>query len=172
VERLEESGDRQLLAYAQLIVANMARLHGALAEGLEAIGAAVRSYAELDYVLPLREARHLEVLLLTELGRLDEAADRLQAQLGEAERTGSSPGRFFATLGLAEVQARRGDSGRPTRHSSRWPSTRSSTGPRREGLAAGRADQGGGATGPRSRLPGAHRPVRCWPRWAATTMPS
>ena len=111
VERLEASGDRQLLAYAQLIVANIARLHGTLAEGLEAIGAAVRSYAELGYVLLLREARHLEVLLLTELGRLDEAADRLRAQLGEAERTGSSTGRFFATLGLAEVQARRGDLG-------------------------------------------------------------
>jgi predicted ATPase/DNA-binding SARP family transcriptional activator len=111
VDRLETADDRQLLAYAQLIVANMARLHGTLQDGLEAIGAAVRSYAELGYVLQLREARHLEALLLTELGRLDETADHLQAQLSDAGRTGSSTGRFFATLGLAEVHARRGDLG-------------------------------------------------------------
>jgi predicted ATPase/DNA-binding SARP family transcriptional activator len=109
VDRLEAAGDRQLLAYGQLIRANMARFHGTLDDGLQAVGAAIRSYAELGYVLPLREARHLEALLLTELGRLDEAADHLQAQLRDAERTGSSTGRFFATLGLAEVHARHGD---------------------------------------------------------------
>jgi predicted ATPase/DNA-binding SARP family transcriptional activator len=108
-QRLEAAGDRQLLAYAQLITANIARLDGTLNGGLEAISAAIRSYEELGYVLPLREARHLEALLLTELGRLDEACARFQAQATEAEETGSSTGRFFAALGLAEVQARRGE---------------------------------------------------------------
>ncbi len=103
------AGDRHLLAYAQLITANMARLHGPLGEGLKATSAAIRCYEELGYVLPLREARHLEALLLTELGRLDEAWDRWQAQAVTAGRTGSSTGRFFAKLGLAEVQARRGE---------------------------------------------------------------
>jgi hypothetical protein len=108
-KRLEVAGDRQLLAYAQLITANIARLHGSLGEGLDAIAAAIRSYEQLGYVLPLREARHLEALLLTELGRLDEADDRWRLQASEAERTGSSTGRFFAALGLAEVLARRGE---------------------------------------------------------------
>lgn len=108
-QRLEAAGDRQLLAYAQLITANIARLHGTLNEGLEVISAAIRSYEELGYVLPLREARHLEALLLTELGRLDEACARFRAQATEAEQTGSSTGQFFAALGLAEVQARRGE---------------------------------------------------------------
>ena len=108
-QRLEAAGDRQMLAYAQLITANMARLHGTLGEGLEAVSAAIRSYEELGYVLPLREARHLEALLLTELGRLDEACDRWRAQATTAQRTGSSTGQFFAALGSAEVLARRGE---------------------------------------------------------------
>jgi predicted ATPase/DNA-binding SARP family transcriptional activator len=109
VERLEAAGDHQLLAYGRMIVANIARLHGTLGDGLAAIGEAIRSYDELGYVLPRRESRHLQALLLTELGRLDEAAASWRDQAVEAERTGSSTGRFFATLGLAEVAARRGD---------------------------------------------------------------
>jgi predicted ATPase/DNA-binding SARP family transcriptional activator len=109
VERLETAGDRQLLAYARMIVANIARLSGTFTEGLVAIGEAIRAYETLGFALPLREARHLEALLLTELGRLDESDDRWQALAAEAERTGSSTGRFFATLGRAEVHARRGD---------------------------------------------------------------
>jgi len=108
VERLEVAGDRQLLAYAWVIAANIARLHGTFVEGLASIGEANRAYADLGYVLPLRESRHLEALLLTELGRLDEASDRWRDQLMDAERTRSSTGRFFATLGQAEVLARRG----------------------------------------------------------------
>jgi tetratricopeptide (TPR) repeat protein len=106
--RLEEAGDHQLLAYANLVLANISRLHGTLELGLTAIADAIRSYEELGYVLPLRECRHLQGLLLTELGRLDDAAERWRAQQDEAERTGSATGRFFATLGLSEVLARRG----------------------------------------------------------------
>jgi hypothetical protein len=109
VERLEAAGDPQLLAYAHVIAANIARLNGTLAQGLAAVGEAIRAYEELGLVLPLRESRHLEALLLTELGRLEEADQRWRDQRAEAERTGSSTGRFFARLGEAEVLARRGD---------------------------------------------------------------
>jgi predicted ATPase/DNA-binding SARP family transcriptional activator len=108
MELLRAAGDLHLLAYGQLIVANMARLHGSLPEGLEAIAEALRLYGSLGIRSPLRECQHIEASLLTELGRLDDAAAAWGRLRDDAERTGANGARFGAELGLAEVHARAG----------------------------------------------------------------
>jgi predicted ATPase/DNA-binding SARP family transcriptional activator/tetratricopeptide (TPR) repeat protein len=108
METLRAAGDLHLLAYGQLIVANMARLHGSLPAGLEAITEALVLYGELGIRSPFHECQHIEGSLLTELGRLDDAAHAWRGLRDDAARTGASGARFGAELGLAEVHARAG----------------------------------------------------------------
>jgi predicted ATPase/DNA-binding SARP family transcriptional activator len=75
VTLLEDVGDRRLLAYAQMVRANMARLHGDVDDGVVHAREAVGLHRLVDAVPTLAEALEIQVDLLIEGGHV-EAADR------------------------------------------------------------------------------------------------
>jgi hypothetical protein len=73
VALLDQAGDLQLLAYAQMVRSNMARLHGEVAVGLDLASEATRLYREFGSPAPLATAIEIQISLLIDAGRIGAA---------------------------------------------------------------------------------------------------
>ena len=91
VALLEKAGDRRLLAYAQMVRANMARLHGDVDEGMVHAREAVALHRLVDAIPTLAEALEIQLDLLLDGGHL-EAADRAIAELEQHVASRRLPG--------------------------------------------------------------------------------